>query len=327
MQPIKRLLTIIGLGLTLAGCSDDAAQQQQTQAADITRTVQHAMGETQVPEAPKRIVVLSTEATETLLALGITPVGAVRSSTAAPSDTWFAHIRDAMADVTVVGEEKQVNLEVVAGLKPDLILGLKSRQEQIYPQLSAIAPTVFADQFNGALRENLVLMSDAVNRKNEGQQLLDKLDQHIASLSTRLDEAGWLDQQVAVIRFQVTGARFYYNDSFAANLIKALGFERPSLHDTTGFAEPLTRERIPEADADIQFYFTYASADPAKGEQNARSWLNNPLWQSLRANQKNQIFQVNNDIWNKSYGIFSAHEVLDDIEALLLKSASNGAKG
>ncbi|GAA4652275.1 hypothetical protein GCM10023116_45590 [Kistimonas scapharcae] len=130
-----------------------------------------------------------------------------------------------------------------------------------------------------------------------------------------------------MIRFQVTGARFYYNDSFAANLIKALGFERPSLHDTTGFAEPLTRERIPEADADIQFYFTYASADPAKGKQNARSWLNNPLWKSLRASQKDQIFQVNNDIWNKSYGIISAHEVLDDIEEQLLKNTSNGAKG
>ncbi|WP_211829122.1 ABC transporter substrate-binding protein [Kistimonas asteriae] len=327
MQPIKRLLTVIGLGLTLAGCSDDVPQQEQTQTADTHRTVQHAMGETRAPKTPKRIVVLSTEATETLLALGIAPVGAVRSSTADPADTWFAHIREAMADVAVVGEEKQVNLEVVASLKPDLILGLKSRQEQIYPQLSAIAPTVFADQFHGALRENLMLMSDAVNRKPEGEQLLATLDQHIASLSTCLDEAGWLDQQVAVIRFQVTGARFYYNDSFAASLIKALGFDRPALHDTSGFAEPLTRERIPEADADVQFYFTFASADPVKGEQNARSWLDNPLWQSLQASQKGQIFQVNNDIWNKSYGILSAHKVLDDIEGLLLKADPSGAQG
>ena len=113
----------------------------------------------------------------------------------------------------MIGSEGQINLEAVASLKPDLILGLKSRQELIYPQLSAIAPTVFANEFNGRLRENLMTMSTAVNRADDGKKILENLDETISDLSARLAAKGMLDQEVAVIRFQVTGARYYYNDS------------------------------------------------------------------------------------------------------------------
>ncbi|MET4692510.1 ABC transporter substrate-binding protein [Endozoicomonas lisbonensis] len=325
-RKLRQLLPIMGLAAFLVGCSGSTPEQMDT-AAGMTRNVTHAMGVTEVPEAPERIVVLSVEATETLLALGLKPVGAVRSNTANPADTWFAHIRDGMEGVAVVGSEGQVNLEAVASLQPDLILGLKSRQESIYPQLSAIAPTVYADQFNGMLRENLALISDAVNRKDDGMKILANLDDTIRDLSARLDDRDLLDQEVAVIRFQVTGARYYYNESFAAGLIKELGFARPELHDKDDFAEPLTMERIPEADADIQFYFTFASTDPEAGAENTNNWLEHPLWQELRASQKGQIYQVDNDIWNKSYGILSGQMVLQDIENVLLKQQPLAQEG
>ena len=321
MQTLRRLIPVLGLFIFLAGCSDNGTSPTHSTPVQ-TRSVSHAMGETEVPERPKRIVVLSVEATETLLALGIQPVGAVKSNTANPADTWFAHIRDDMEGTTVVGTEGQVNLEAVASLRPDLILGLKSRQEGIYPQLSAIAPTVYADQFHGMLRENLLLMSDAVNRKHEGMAIIDELDHTISQLSGRLSQQGYLEQEVAVIRFQVTGARYYYNDSFAAGLINDLGFARPQLHDNDGFAEPLTLERIPEADADIQFYFTYASTDPEQGQENTQNWLDHPMWQGLRASKNGQIYLMDNDIWNKSYGILSGRLVLQNIEDALLNQDS-----
>ncbi|MED3855592.1 iron siderophore-binding protein, partial [Priestia megaterium] len=38
-----------------------------------------AMGKTEIPKTPKRVVVLTNEGTEALLAMGIKPVGAVQS--------------------------------------------------------------------------------------------------------------------------------------------------------------------------------------------------------------------------------------------------------
>ena len=313
----KKVLPVLGLVVMVAGCSGESSEQQAS-ASQATRVVSHVMGNTEVPENPQRIVVLSVEATETLLALGIKPVGAVRSETAEPSENWFAHIRDEMEGTPIVGLETQINLEAVASLQPDLIIGIKARQEALYPQLSAIAPTVFTDQFQGRLRENLVQVSDAVDMVDAGQELLNDLDSRIELLSMKLDDEGLLDQEVAVFRFQVTGARYYYNTSFAAGLIKDLGFARPELHDKDDFVEPLTMERIPEADADIHFYFTFASADPEAGVENTNNWLSHPLWQDLRASQKGQIYQMDNDIWNKSYGILSGHKVLQNIEDALL---------
>ena len=313
----KKFLPVLGLVVMIAGCSSESTEQQVS-ASGATRVVSHIMGETEVPENPQRIVVLSVEATETLLALGIKPVGAVRSETMEPSENWFAHIRDEMDGVPVIGLETQINLEAVASLQPDLIIGIKARQEALYPQLSAIAPTVFTDEFAGKLRENLNQVSDAVDMNDEGQELLNDLESRIELLSMKLDDAGLLDHEVAVFRFQATGARYYYNTSFAAGLIKELGFARPQLHDKDDFQEPLTMERIPEADADIHFYFTFAAADPEAGFENAQNWLGHPLWQDLRAAKNGYVYQVDSDIWNKSYGILSSHKVLQNIEEALL---------
>ena len=81
--------------------------------AASAREITHAMGVTDVPDAPQRIVVLTNEGTEALLAAGITPVGAVKSFL---GDPWYDHIAAQMADVTVVGEESAVNLEAIAAL-------------------------------------------------------------------------------------------------------------------------------------------------------------------------------------------------------------------
>ena len=57
------------------------------------REITHAMGTTEVPDAPQKIVVLTNEGTEALLAVGITPVGAVRSWLGNP---WYSHIAPLM---------------------------------------------------------------------------------------------------------------------------------------------------------------------------------------------------------------------------------------
>jgi iron complex transport system substrate-binding protein len=100
------------------------------------------MGTTQVPAEPKRVVVLDTGELDTAITLGVTPVGAVRAPV---EDGLLDYLAEKTAGVELVGAIAEPNLEVIAGLKPDLILSSKVREEARYEALSRIAPTVFSE--------------------------------------------------------------------------------------------------------------------------------------------------------------------------------------
>lgn len=85
-----------------------------------TKIVNHALGQVEIPLHPQRIAVLDGEGflLDSLLALGIKPVGILRCSNCVHSDAYDEFV----SDVPVVGSE-QPSLEKILSLKPDLILG------------------------------------------------------------------------------------------------------------------------------------------------------------------------------------------------------------
>jgi iron complex transport system substrate-binding protein len=146
------------------------------------REITHAMGVTDVPDNPQRVVILTNEGTEALLYLGVVPVGAAQSWS---GDPWYDHIAAPLADTVALGTELAVNLEILATLEPDLILGTKVRQEAIYPQLSAIAPTVMPKPLavNGRTISSSTPMSSA--RAPKARLLLPALPSALQRFTTR----------------------------------------------------------------------------------------------------------------------------------------------
>jgi len=51
--------------------------------------------------------------------------------------------------------------------------------------------------------------------------------------------------------------RIYYSQTFSGIILKELGFARPQSQTKDAFADDVTKERIPEMDGDILFYFTW----------------------------------------------------------------------
>jgi len=308
----------IGLSLVLliSGCgssgqgstqSPPAASSDTTAPQAEARTIKHAMGETKVTGTPERIVILTNEGTEALLALGIKPVGAVKSW---QGDPWYEHLTDKMKDVTVLGEETQPNLELIASLKPDLIIGNKVRQEKVYTQLSAIAPTVFSEELSGNWKTNFTLYSEAVNKKAEGDALLAEFDKRVEEAKAKLGEK--TKTQVSLVRFLNGKVRVYMKDTFAGVLFNQLGFARPAAQDKDEFMQVITKEQMAIADGDVLFYWVsdYEDKDAAKYKD---EWLQDPLWQNLNVAKNNQVYQVNEVIWNTSGGILAANILLNEI--------------
>lgn len=310
------LIVCLAAFMVLAACGTSGNNENSSSGdkkeEETTRTVKHAMGETEVPENPEKVVILTNEGTEALLAMDVKPVGAVQSWL---GDPWYDHISDDMKDVEVVGTESEVNLEAVAALKPDLIIGNKLRQEDIYDQLSAIAPTVYSETLKGDWQENFEFYAKALNKEDKGEEVMNAYSDRIDSMSEELGDQ--LDKKVSVVRFLAGQTRIYYKDSFSGVILEQLGFDRPESQQKEDFAEEVTKERIPEMDGDVLFYFTYEAGD---GEANstAEEWTNDPLWNNLQVVKDGNVHEVSDAIWNTSGGVLSANLMLDDIKDVFL---------
>lgn len=273
----------------------------------VAGSIEHAMGTVDVPDAPNRVVVLTNEGTEAALALGVTPIGAAKSWL---GDPWYPHIAEAMGDAVNLGKESAINLELVAALQPDLILGNKQRHEEIYPQLSAIAPTVISERLRGDWRKNFELYSRALNKETEGAQALEAFEANVAALSDKLGDIK--NEEVSVIRFLPTQIRIYQLDSFSGFILGAVGFARPDNQNVPEFAIRTGKESIPDMDGDRIFHFTWDTGD-GKGLAARDDAMADPLWQSLDAVKAGKVHEVSDPIWNTAGGILAANLMLADI--------------
>ncbi|MBM7648606.1 iron complex transport system substrate-binding protein [Bacillus ectoiniformans] len=319
MKWTKSLAVFLSLILLLAlgacGTKEEKTEEKEKdnkEKAAESYTVEHAMGKTEIKGTPERVVILTNEGTEALLALDVKPVGAVQSWV---GDPWYDHIKEDMKDVEVVGMEDPVNVEAIAKLKPDLIIGNKMRQEKIYDQLNAIAPTVFAETLRGNWKENFELYAKAVNKEEKGQEVIAEYDKRIEDMKADLGDK--LNQEISMVRFMNGDVRIYHKDSFSGVILDQLGFARPAEQDKPDFAEKgVTKERIPAMDGDVLFYFTYDEGD-GEGTKVEEDWINDPLFKKLEASKAGNVHKVDDSIWNTSGGVLAANKMLDDIEKFM----------
>lgn len=287
--------------------SDDAAGTEQS--SDQVRTIKHAMGDTEIKGTPQRVVVLTNEGTEAVLALGIKPVGAVKSWTGSP---WYEHIAADMEGVQELGEEGQPNLELIAGLQPDLIIANKMRHEEIYEQLKAIAPTVESETLRGDWKINFKLYAEALGKSEEADKQLAAFDSRVEDFKAKAGDK--LKETVSVVRFMAGKTRVYHGDTFSGIIFDQIGIARNdmTLNSKETFVDEITKERLPEVDAHRLFYFTYDTGD-GKGNDTEKEWVNDPLWAGLSAVKEGRVYRVDDATWNTAGGIKAANIVLDEL--------------
>jgi iron complex transport system substrate-binding protein len=172
-----------------AGASGDdtAAPAASEEAGDaevgtFPRTVKHTMGETEIPAEPQRIVAVNGNvALDSLLALGIKPVGAGEEGNSDAGEGGFApYVTEEQAEgIAILHSRPEVQVEEVLALKPDLILAQDSTIQELYPQLSQIAPTVAYTNSAPEWRETFELLAESVGREAAAEDVLAEIDAKI----------------------------------------------------------------------------------------------------------------------------------------------------
>ncbi|MCZ4345596.1 iron-siderophore ABC transporter substrate-binding protein [Devosia neptuniae] len=274
-----------------------------TQAREIT----HAMGVTEVPDAPVRVAILTNEGTEALLHLGVVPVGAAQSWQGNP---FYPHLADQLADTVSLGTETAINLEVLASLEPDIIIGTVFRHEKVYEQLSAIAPTILSATIGPQWLENYAFYGQAVGLGDKAQTNVAAFKDRAAALGEAIGDG--VNEEVSLVRFAPGRTRIYSDHSFAGVVLDLVGFQRPALQRSEDTFVQIGKERIPEMDADRIFYFA-PDDDNVESMANLGEWLNDPLFLQLDATEAGKATRVRELSWNLGGGIYSAYMMLDEI--------------
>ncbi|MBX8943765.1 MULTISPECIES: iron-siderophore ABC transporter substrate-binding protein [Lysinibacillus] len=311
---------LLTFALLLVGCGEktsnssssqenDKAEESNTESKSSSREITHAMGTTTIEGTPTKIVTLYQGATDVAVAMGIKPVGVVESWAEAPV---YNYMKNELDGVAIVGQETQPNLEEIAKLKPDLIIASKVRHEEIYDQLSQIAPTVAHEtvfDFKGTAE----MMGQAMNQEDKVKELLGDWDTRVADFQTKIKEKlgdKW-PFHVSVVNFRADHARIYVT-GYAGSILSELGFQGPKnlTDDSLEIVKLTDKESITQMNADVIYMFMENDETVKKTYED---WTNHPLWKELDAVKANQVYQVDEINWNLAGGITSANLMLDDI--------------
>ena len=268
------------------------------------RTITHARGTTRLERKPERVVVLDTGEIDAMLALGTVPIG-----TATPNGTVPSYLQPQLQGSTNVGSLDGLRLEAIAALQPDLILGSQLRVDDLYDQLSAIAPTVFSIRPGFPWKENLLLAGAALGEETRATELLNDYQRRADTIRARFTEP----PTISLLRFMPDRIRLYGNLSMIGVVLRDVGLPRPANQNIEELATEISPERISEADADWIFYSGYGPRDgTAEG-----SVVGGELWNRLGAVQGGTARPVDDEVWFLGLGPLGASRVLDDLQAFL----------
>ncbi|MCK9700984.1 iron-siderophore ABC transporter substrate-binding protein [Pseudomonas syringae pv. syringae] len=271
--------------------------------------------------APLRVVTLFQGASDTAVALGVTPCGVVDSWSEKPM---YRYLRPALAAVPHVGLETQPSLEDIVLLKPDLIVASRFRHQRIAPLLEQISTVLMLEEVF-EFKRTLAMMGAALQRQQLAIELLGQWQQRVAALRGQLQArfTGRWPITVSVLDIREDHIRSYLPASFAGSVLSELGFAwTPAARQATGVSLKLSsKESLPVVDADL--FFVFQRADSTAAQHTYDKLVENPFWQQLRAVRDGQVWRVDAVAWSLSGGILGANRMLDEIARVALADSAS----
>ncbi|NIC07063.1 ABC transporter substrate-binding protein [Billgrantia bachuensis] len=279
-------------------------------------SVTTAYGEIEVPDAPERVVTLHEGALDTALAIGIAPLGAV---TTRGGDGVARYIEAHLGDdrPAIVGVVREINLEAVLALEPDLILAPPRLPEAQYRLLSRMAPTVvpLTQGFDpDAWRSETRLFAQALGREAEGEAALEEVDARAAELAERIAAAE--ASSAVLVRWMPQGPMVMSDQLFSTGLLHAAGL---AIHDAglvqegKPHSDTLSLENLSRVDADWLFLATLNE----EGDEALEAAKASPAFSRLDVVDRDRVVPVDGQLWTSATGPLAAQAILDELDAAL----------
>jgi len=270
MNPSRRSflagLSVLAVGPLLAACGDDGGEASDetvggadtpvpTEADAFPVTVSHKYGETTIEKAPTRVVCVGLTEQDALLALGIAPVAVTKWFGEAPGFIfpWAVDKLGGAELPEVLEDTNGVQIEKIAALRPDLIIGQYSGlTKKDFELLSQLAPTVaqpgeYAD-YGAPWDEMAMNIATAVGQPAAMQAIVDDVKKQVTDAAAAHPE---FQGQSAAVVTPYEGLFVYGPEDPRSRMLVDLGFTFPSEvfgEDQEEFGESLSAERTSDLD-------------------------------------------------------------------------------
>jgi iron complex transport system substrate-binding protein len=249
------------------------------------RTVVGAAGDVEIPQRPERIIATGAQVDlDSLVVLGIDPVAAGTFFGDTPE--WLA---DALADA-VLFDVNDTNLEQVAGLTPDLIIGPADVLDPLAEQLGQIAPTLLIDT-SQSWRSNLELIAEATGRENEAETFLTDFDALVADTQALTEPYRNVEVSALTVGPDGTALILAARSSIGEALTLA-GIARVDGQDADTEFIPISEELIGDLDGDVIVVYHSQFLAPQWEE-----FASSPLWQAIPAVADGRVVVTTDDRW------------------------------
>lgn len=256
---------------TVAVASTEApasSAEDSTAAAPVTDSavsfpvqIEHQLGTITIDEEPQRVVAMSTRDADTLLALGVTPVGIhSRYDFESGVGPWAENLLGDAQPVVWLGPE--FNYEAVASVDPDLIVYTASGGEaDVYETLSAIAPVIDlpigAVPYGATPAESTMLIGRALGRGADAERVVAGLDDYLAEQAAA--HPSFAGRTANYLDIYTGGVTSYSQEHIVNRILYSVGFEPipgSELPAGEGFVG-VSAENLSEYDADIVLAFPF----------------------------------------------------------------------
>ncbi|MQA59949.1 MAG: ABC transporter substrate-binding protein [Actinophytocola sp.] len=304
-------LMAAALATGLAACGDSNADDEANSAGGtdsaegFPRTVKHHKGEAKLESKPQKIVALDPSLVEAVVALDGELAGGVGSY--GDKREFPPYLGDSVSKTEEVGPLESPDLEAILALEPDLIVSASIRHEDLYDELSEIAPTVFVETTGPTWKDNITALGEAMGAEQQAETVLGSYEKRAETIGKAINDKA-KDPEVSVIRFMDGPTRLMGKASFTGIILDDMGLARPKPQDVDEFAVEIGEEQIRQADGDHIFVSAYEG-----GEQAQERFLRNPLWRKLDAVKAGDVHEVNDATWMTSVSVQGADIMLDDM--------------
>lgn len=274
------------------------------------RTVQDEQGIFETEMNPRRIVALEYSFVDALAAVDVSPVGVADDKD--PTRV-IASVRSKVEPWQSVGVRSQPSLEVIAELKPDLIIADAERHRTIYQDLLRIAPTLLLKSRGETYQENLesaLKIGVAIGKQEQMEQ---RVAQHRRTMAQFKQHFSTQD----TVQFGVVsdkGMWLHSPVSYAGGVLTALGIKSPLTQETQNAYLPTSFELLLKTNPDWLLVGPYSQPNIL------HEWRKNPLFKLLSAVKKQQLVEVSPELWSLNRGMLAAEEIARNLELLLENS-------
>lgn len=247
-----------------------------------------------------RVVALEWGEAETLVSLGVMPVGVADVK---GYGTWdVAEKLD--ASVKDVGTRAEPSIDAIVALKPDLVVMNGAGGASLADQLSKTVPVLVttgadASRQMDRLRDDVNLLATATGTQDRAATLLGHMDSVIADGKAALAKAGvdgspfliadgWMQGSTVAIRMFAKGSQM---SDIAEELGLHNAWTKPG-DKQWGLAQTDVEGLAGMTDPDLHLFYSASEEDVF-----AHGLADNPIWKSLPFVQKGQMTKLDKGTW------------------------------